>query len=824
MILLKACVALPCLFCMQLAFGQQIEKKKITAKRITALIKIDGEINEPDWKTAAVADKFIALRPTPFQQESTENATEVYFLYNDDGIYVGGYLHEKIRDSISHELVGRDGFGNNDFIGVVFDTYYDKINGFEYFVTPLGEQFDAKQAPNSNGNSEDFGWNAVWESASAIHNDGWSFEMFIPYSAIRFGKNKIQDWGLNIVRKRQKSGQQLFWQSLDPNVNGFLTQEGLLTGLENIKAPLRLQFSPYFSAYQNHDGNAAAGKNKNSSTFNGGVDIKYGLSPAFTLDMTLIPDFGQVQTDNLTLNLTPFEQKFNDNRPFFTEGGELFNKGNLFYSRRIPVKLFNATKISGRTQKGLGIGILNAIAKPEYEIVKDDVAGKEEKIETKSIANYNIFVLDQTMKHNSSISFVNTNVWRSGKEYDANVSSALFDLYDKKNTWNINGNFSISNKFGINDKPITGYAHSIYMGKVSGRFNFQVWQELTNDTYDKNDLGYYTNNNSMDQGIWAGYNWSKPGKWYNQLRLNANVFYSRLMSPVDVLRRSGQMYQNAGMNINANGQLKNLWWVGFNINGGPARNDFYEPRRYGTYGRVFKDKGRINLNLWWETNNAKKVSWGGSLSMGHGWMFGRNRFDGGLFAKVRFSSKFSINHQVDLGNTWNQAGWASIKRIDPDVRSPYDTIIFSRRTLHSVENVLTLKYNFTNRMGLTLRARHYWSKVDPQQFYQLDLYGDLKTPATPFAGNANQNYNFISMDMVYTWQFAQGSFINVMWKNINENFNDHFEKNYFGNFGKTMGGDGYNNLTQFSSFSIKVIYFLDYLTVSNKAKHRNRKV
>ena len=212
----------------------QTEKKKLSAKRIHSAFKIDGVLDEAAWKDAPVADKFIALRPAPFIPEIPDNATEVYFVYDNLGIYVGGYLHEKNKDSIAAELVGRDGFGNNDFLGVIFDTYYDKLNGFEYFVTPLGEQFDAKQAPNTNGNSEDFSWNAVWQSASKINSDGWSFEMFIPYSAIRFGKKKIQDWGLNIVRRRQKSGQQLFWQSIDPNVNGFLTQEGLFTGLEDI--------------------------------------------------------------------------------------------------------------------------------------------------------------------------------------------------------------------------------------------------------------------------------------------------------------------------------------------------------------------------------------------------------------------------------------------------------------------------------------------------------------------------------------------------------------------------------------------------------------
>ena len=167
---------------------------------------------------------------------------------------------------------------------------------------------------------------------------------------------------------------------------------------------------------------------------------------------------------------------------------------------------------------------------------------------------------------------MNTNVWRSGKGYDANVTSALVDLFDKKNMWNIGGNVSVSNLFGRDDKTITGYAHSFYFSKVSGHFNFQVWQDLVNAKYDKSDLGYITNNNSMDQGFWAGYSWTKPSRWYNQFRLNTNIFYSRLVSPLDLLKRKEMMYQNTSYNFNANGQLKNLWWIGANINGGLNRN------------------------------------------------------------------------------------------------------------------------------------------------------------------------------------------------------------------------------------------------------------
>jgi hypothetical protein len=806
----------------------QTEKKKIAAVRISKSLKIDGLLDEPEWKTAPVADKYIALRPAPFKPESQDNKSETYFLYNDEGIYIGGYFHEKTKDSIAAELVGRDGFGNNDFAGVIFDTYDDKINGFEYFVTPLGEQFDAKQAPNPNGNSEDFSWNAVWQSAAKIHNDGWSFEMFLPYSAIRFGKKKVQDWGLNIVRKRQKSGEQLFWQSIDPIANGFLTQEGMLTGLTDIKPPLRLQFSPYFSIY--HDKPANADKFK--SRLGGGADVKYGLNQAFTLDMTLIPDFGQVVTDNQVLNLTPFEVQFQENRPFFTEGTELFGKGGLFYSRRIGVepnyrkyprgsledsiaedpgqaKIVNATKISGRTQKGLGIGILNAVTSPQYTSFFDRTNGNTHKEESMPLTNYNVFVLDQTLKHNSSVSFVNTNVLRSGKDYDANVSAVLFDFNDKKNKWNVGGNASMSNLLGKNGKNITGYAHQLHFGKTSGKLNFNINQQLYNAKYDKSDLGYFTNNNTMDHSMWIGYNLVKPKHFFTQLNYNFNNFYSRLVTPIDLLKRKNMMYQSANGNVNVNGPTKKLWYMGINFNWAFNYNDFYEAR---VPGRVFQNKGRVGLDVWWNSNQAKKLSWGGEVYAGEGGVFKRKSITPLLFGKIRFNSKFSIDNSLSMNFEKNNPGWAATM---PSGAGPLnDTIIFSRRDLRTVEDVLSMKYNFTNKMGITLRTRHYWSKVAPQQFYQLDQYGKLQTPATAFTKNVNQNYNFFSTDFVYTWQFAQGSFINVVWKDIAESFNRDFENNYFSNLDKTI------DRPQANSFSVRVIYFLDYLTAKSKLKKK----
>ncbi len=262
------------------------------------------------------------------------------------------------------------------------------------------------------------------------------------------------------------------------------------------------------------------------------------------------------------------------------------------------------------------------------------------------------------------------------------------------------------------------------------------------------------------------------------------------------------MFQGAGLNINFNAQTKKLWWVGMNINGGPGGNDFYEPR---SYGRVFQNKGRINANLWWESNSSKKLSWGGSVYAGTGGVFHRKNLDLSFFGKIRFNSKFSVDGSVFASSSKNQSGWAA--RIG-------DTIFFSRRNVNSVENVINIKYNFTNKMGLTLRARHYWSKVNPQQFYELDTYGKLQTPTNPFTKNVRQNYNYLSVDMVYNWQFAQGSFFSVVWKDIGESFNREFEKSYTKNLGNTLSGD------QFNSLSVRVIYFLDYLTMKRKLKKK----
>jgi hypothetical protein len=797
-------------FTISLAGFSQVPLKKLPAKRTTASFKIDGNLDEAAWKDAPLATDFTEYRPNFGAKE--KNKTEVRILYDNNFIYIGGYCYDS-PDSISRELAGRDQVGNSDFVGAIIDTYNDKINAVGFYVTTTGEQFDAKYSADNNG-GEDPNWNAVYESEAKIHKDGWSFEMKIPYSALRFTSKDNQTWGLNIIRRRQKTTQQFFWNPVDPNVNGFINQEGEMTGIEKIKSPLRLSFSPYLSLYGDNYPYDTKGVKNTTGSVNGGMDIKYGISQSFTLDMTLIPDFGQVQSDNIVFNRTPFEIKYNENRPFFTEGTELFGKGNLFYSRRIggrPInaynislneneqiiknpsesKLINATKISGRTASGLGVGVFNAITRPMYADIEDTITGKRRTVETGPLTNYNIFVLDQNLKNNSSVTFLNTSVMRSGADYDANVSAAMFNINNKKNTWNWSGRVATSSLFYSKDSTVTGYTHDFWFGKTGGRFNFIFEHWLVDDKYNYNDLGLMSNYNFLDHYLYMGYHFTKPKRWYNTLFLNFNLTYSRRFKPSE--------FHEVFWNVNANGQLKNLANVSVFIGINSKGNDFYEPHKSGYF---YKLPQKYMLDLTYNSNQAKKYSYKIGVNGARSEISKNILYELILSHKYRFNDKFALGLSTLYSTARSDIGFADI---DPNTGE----VIFALRDLNTVENIISGKYNFNKNNGITLKVRHYWSETNAHQIYTLQTDGSITENHT-YTGDANQNFNVFNIDLIYTCQFAPGSFINVVWKNSATDFGQDISRDYFGNFGHTIRSPQDNNI------SLKILYYLDYIKLKKK--------
>ncbi|MBL0069359.1 MAG: hypothetical protein IPP39_12965 [Chitinophagaceae bacterium] len=213
------------------------------------------------------------------------------------------------------------------------DTYNDNQNGFLFVVTSSNVQSDARMGPNLGGSFGEYGdktWDAVWESKVQMQADGWTVEMKIPTSSFTLRQKDLQDWGLQFLRLIRRTNESCFWNPVDPQVNGFVNQFGNYTGLKDLQPPLRLSFSPYVSTGIRSIPKTNSSGFTNSWLGSGGMDVKYGVNESFTLDATLIPDFGQVVSDNVINNLSPYEVRFQENRQFFTEGTEILIKPVCF--------------------------------------------------------------------------------------------------------------------------------------------------------------------------------------------------------------------------------------------------------------------------------------------------------------------------------------------------------------------------------------------------------------------------------------------------------------------------------------------------------------
>jgi len=818
-------------------------KRQLQALRITQPIKLDGQLDEAVWQQAPLATSFIQNRPNPGPAE--KHPTEVRILYDDAAIYVGAVMHDVSPDSIMKELTARDNFGNTDFFGVFFDTYLDHINGYGFFVTTGGVQMDARYSP---AGGEDFNWNAVWDSRTALRGTDWVAELRIPYSAIRFSTADAQLWGINFMRQRKRDNQAFFWNEVKPQVDGFVNQWGELRGVTGIKSPLRLSLTPYVSSYVNHYPYQEQGVRNTSTSFNGGADIKYGINESFTLDATLVPDFGQTISDNQVLNLSPFEVQYNENRTFFTEGTELFNKGNLFYSRRVgaqPIgfydvadqlrkgtkaddgqrrpgevvkanpgvtRLLNATKVSGRTSKGLGVGVFNALSNDVYATVRDSVDGTERQILTQPFSNYNIVVLDQSLKNNSYVSLINTNVTRAGSTYDANVTGGLFRFANKKNAYAVDGRLVYSRRRGtafgspdrIDDRD--GYKYQVSVGKISGNFTWNLKHGIESDTYNPNDLGILFGNNNISQEIYLSYNKYKPFWKVNNMYAWGGVSHSLLYKPT--------LYQN--VNLYGGGQTtftKSFLTTGFNFDVSPETRDYYEPRVYplGRYYVAIPANG--NLGGFVSSDYRKKLAYDVNAGIRLYDQTGRRPrrvgYGLGISPRYRVNNKLNFTYAFDWNLKQNQIGFVNGGLSDDE---PLDTIFgglvpLGRRRVVTVTNTVSAAYTFTNRMSFTIRTRHYTSTVQYHEFIGLDEGG--RETSVAYARSRDNTFNAFNVDAAFSWWFAPGSQVSIVWKNANATSLDANEATplYFSNLSNTV------NTPHNNSVSVKVLYYLDYLTV-----------
>ena len=781
-----------------------LNPKSIHALKISLQPTIDGVLDESLWKNAETAKDFVMFRPGIGTNEPQGKKTEVKVMYDDEAIYFGALLYDDDIKNIPLESATRDNFGQTDWFGIMLNPLNDGQNDTEFFIQATGNQGDAKATIND----EDFSWSAVWESAVKLDDEKWVVEVKIPYAALRFSNEKVQTWGLNFHRRMQNTKEQYTWNPIDKTIGNLQQYAGIIYGIENISPPTRLSFFPYTSSsYSIYNG-------ENNFDTNFGMDVKYGISESFTLDATLIPDFGQTAFDNLTLNLGPFEQQYSEKRAFFTEGTELFSKGNLFYSRRVgnspstqieesdldtneeiisepyDVKMLNALKISGRTKNGLGIGFFNAITEKATAKIKNKDTEEIRKIILEPFANYNVLVLDQQFNKNSSVSFVNTNVMRNGFFRDANVSALLFDLTNKANKFKIEGGGGMSylNEFNEITK---GFFTDISFRKNSGNWQYGIEHHLQDDKFNKNDLGFQRRNNFSKFESYLSYQTFEPTEKFDSFNIS-------FWLDVDYLYKPNTYTSNeVGMRYVFQTKKSKLAFGGMAETSIGNEYDYYEPR---VSGRFYKKTGRIMGNQWFSTDYRRKFALDARILVSKRLQDDNYFIFTEISPRLRVNDKLSFIYELNYSTDINDKGFVDI--LDDD------TIIFGKRDSKSFTNAISGKYNFSTKSALNLSFRHYWSPVEyDNQYYLLNNNGTLDENS--YSENHNINYNIWNFDLSYTWEFAPGSQLIALYRNSIFNEDQLADLNFKENL------DNLFDESMLHNFSLRLVYYIDY----NKAKN-----
>jgi hypothetical protein len=609
-----------------------------------------------------------------------------------------------------------------------------------------------------------------------------------------------------------------------------VNQFGILTGLQNLVPPLRLSFSPYVSGgYRSTP--QLSGDNRTEWLKSGGMDVKYGISESFTLDATLIPDFGQVISDNLVNNITPYEVKFTENRPFFTEGTELFNKAGIFYSRRIGktptgyqdiqyeteagslqdydiihnpsvTRLYNAIKFSGRTKNKLGIGIFNAVTESVHAKLRNRLNGKDTFLTTEPLTNYNIFVLDQALKNRSYVTLTNTNVLREGHYRDANVTAVNLALYDRNNRFGFFLRPKYSKIFG--EDPYDGFANYLEVGKVSGEFQYSYSNNIESDKYDINDLGILPSPNEVTNEASFSYNIFHPTKKFLNQRYGINLVQSYLYKDFH--------YQKTQINLSAFWLFKNFWDISFNSELTPIwYNDYFElqtpanPRE--TPRRVLRRSPYYFFGIDGSSDSRKRFFGRYELGFAEGPLPDDPYVLLHFGARYRFSDRFTLDIDVQRQHDNGQYGLC-YDEYGPvfDGGEP----VLSRRRYTDLATILTGSYNFTPRMNLSLRARHYWNKLENTNMFNVTPDGNWTERFDLTPSDFDVNYNTFSLDVFYIWDFRLGSRIIFGYKNwLGRDFEYLIDGTRYQNYPKNLEQTFSN--PHGNEFTVRFIYYLDYL-------------
>jgi hypothetical protein len=417
-------------------FSQEPVKKQYQATKVTVPPVINGILDDEAWKEGSWTDDFV--QNEPYNGKPATQKTEFKILFDENNLYVAFKAYDNHPDSIMKRLTRRDNT-DGDLVGIILDSYHDLRTAFLFGVSAAGVKFD--EIFSNDGNNEDGSWDPNWWVKTSVNAEGWVAEMKIPFSQVRFEKNSGDVWGLEVARIYYRKNETDFWQHIPKDASGIVHMFGEIKGLEQIKPRKIFDVTPYGVAKAetfekvSEDPFRTSGRSK---ALTAGLDAKIGITNNMTMDLSVNPDFGQVEADPSVVNLTAYETFFEEKRPFFIEGNNIINFGigigdggvgndNLFYSRRIgrrpqgstfnsygpgdmlegysssPMNttILGAAKISGKTKNGLSLGFLDAVTNQEEARI--DTGGYRSYQVVEPLTNYMAARLQKDMKQGNTI-------------------------------------------------------------------------------------------------------------------------------------------------------------------------------------------------------------------------------------------------------------------------------------------------------------------------------------------------------------------------------------------------------------------------------------
>lgn len=742
----------------------------ITAIRINPETpRIDGILDDEVWRKAPVASDFIQQRPDEGAQPTEK--TTIQIVYDDEALYAGVMCYDSEPSKIVAQLTRREGWVESEAVWLGLDPHHDHQTGNWFHVNAAGVKGDG-QIFNDGG--LDGSWNGVWEAKTAIHDKGWSAEYKIPYHVLRFSPKEEYVWGMFLGRYISRKNEDDHWPLRSGKIKGVASQFGHIEGIRGIHPPAHLEVAPFAVGHSSFLPKSPSNPDGRDLFSSIGLDVRYGLSSNISLNAAVNPDFGQVEADPASLNLTAFETFYEERRPFFVEGSTIFNTpgSRLFYSRRIgrqpgrfPIPedsevidkpasttILGAAKLSGKTAGRTSFGIMNAITANEYATIEstytDTVTGleqtKREKHLIEPLTNYFVGRVKQDVMKNSNIGAMVTAVNRES------VRPAYAAEVDGNLKWR-DGKYSLSTRLagsrtGSADDRKSGYEAVANLNYWSGWIGGMSNLSARSPGFDVNDLGFVNRADLID---WFGAVHAKRDKpWL-------------LARKMDFWSCAGASWNYDGVNLsrwinlfNAT-QLRNYWFFDLLVS-----RDFETLDDMGTRGGpLMLRPARTGYWVTVETDRRKPVSFHIHIPGG--------RTDGGFTSDCRFSVGTNIrpasNIQLSIGPSYrteyNYAQW--VKNIEDEEGKHY---VFGELKSQVLDLTMRANVSFTPDLSFQLYI---------QPFLVVGDYSDFKELARPrsyeFKPYTNLDFNpdfsrrSLRSNAVLRWEYNPGSVLFLVW-------------------------------------------------------------